>query len=816
MRGTRQDRDYVRWFEDLGAADVPEVGGKNASLGEMVAQLAEAGIDVPAGFATTADAFREFIEVNELHEPLAEQLARFRANPDSLHAVGSAIRERLLAAPLPRALEAAVRSAYAELSQRAGEGDVSVAVRSSATAEDLPDASFAGQQETFLNVVGADALVDACRRCFASLFTDRAISYREEKGYDHLAVALSVGVQRMVRSDRGASGVMFTIDTETGFPDVVVITAAWGLGETVVGGEVDPDEYMVFKPLLEKRSFTPILVRRVGDKTIKAVYGEDGAGIRRVETSAAERRARVLPDEDILELARQAARIEAHYGRPMDIEWARDGETGRLYVVQARPETVQAGRQGAATLTTHRLTERSRELARGLAVGDRIATGRVRILANPEAGADFRRGDVLVASVTDPDWGPIMERAAAVVTDHGGRTAHAAIVSREIGIPAVVGTGNATATLHDGDEVTVCCAEGAEGVVYEGILAHESSAVDLAALPATRTRIMLNIASPAGAFRWHALPCRGIGLARMEFVVANIIKVHPMALVHFDELEDAEAKAAIEALTAGYSDKTEYFVDRLASGLAQIAASQYPERVIIRMSDFKSNEYASLLGGEQFEPHEENPMIGIRGASRYYRDIYRDGFALECRAIRRVREEIGLDNVVVMIPFCRTPAEADRVLAVMAGAGLERGRCGLEVYVMAEIPSNIILAEEFAARFDGFSIGSNDLTQLTLGIDRDSADLAELFDERNEAVTAMIRSLIARAHAAGRHVGLCGQAPSDHPEFAAFLVEAGIDSISLNPDSVVSATRVVADAEAAADGGAMRETGKPPAVAAVP
>ncbi|HBO14453.1 MAG TPA: phosphoenolpyruvate synthase [Halieaceae bacterium] len=810
-----KDRRPVRWLSELGVDDVPLVGGKNASLGEMVSRLGAQGIAVPEGFATTADAFRDFIDANDLQEAIGEQVARYREDHGTLHEAGSAIRSLLATAPLPTALEAALRDAYAELAKRCGEDAPAVAVRSSATAEDLPDASFAGQQETFLNVRGADALVAACRRCFASLFTDRAISYREEKGFDHLAVALSVGVQRMVRSDCGASGVMFTIDTETGFPDAIVINAAWGLGETVVGGEVDPDEYTVFKPLLADAALRPILSRRVGDKALKAVYGDADEPVRRVATDERERGSRVLCDDDILALARMAVVIEAHYGRPMDIEWARDGLTGELYIVQARPETVQAARR-AGVLTTHRLTERSRELARGLAVGDSIASGRVRLLRDPSEGADFRRGDVLVAAVTDPDWGPIMERAAAVVTDHGGRTAHAAIVSREIGIPAVVGTGNATAVLKDGDAVTVCCAEGAEGVVYEGILAHESEAVDLSDLPQTRTRIMLNIASPAGAFRWHALPCHGVGLARMEFIVASIIKVHPMALVRFDELDDAATKAEIEALTRGFDDKTEYFVDGLAAGIAQIAAAQYPDPVIIRMSDFKSNEYASLVGGAGFEPAEENPMIGVRGASRYYRDLYREGFQLECRAIRRVRETIGLDNVVVMIPFCRTTAEADKVLAVMAEAGLARGERGLKVYVMAEIPANVILAEAFAERFDGFSIGSNDLTQLTLGIDRDSSDLADLFDESNPAITAMIRALIERAHAAGRPVGLCGQAPSDHPEFAAFLVEAGIDSISLNPDSVVRVTQIVAEAEAAGEAPAAGPGGDAEAVGAVP
>ncbi|MFS8606491.1 MAG: phosphoenolpyruvate synthase, partial [Gammaproteobacteria bacterium] len=679
--------------------------------------------------------------------------------------------------------------------ERAGRADIDVAVRSSATAEDLPEASFAGQQESFLNVRGEGPLLDACRRCYASLFTDRAIAYRRAHGFDHMKVALSVGVQRMVRADHGSAGVMFSIDTETGFDRVVLIDAAWGLGENVVQGAVDPDEYLVFKPLLSQSSLVPIIEKRRGEKSRKMIYTSDPAQpTASVPTTDAERQAYVLDDEEILALARWACEIERHYGMPMDIEWAKDGETGELFVVQARPETVH-GQRAAAALKSYRIKNKGRTLLTGASIGDAIVSGTVCVI---ESARDIRRfpdGAVLVTRTTDPDWVPIMRRATAIVTDLGGRTSHAAIVSRELGLPAIVGTGRATEVLRDGQAVTVSCAEGDVGYVYEGIADVDVEDLDVGAIPRTRTKIMLNLANPAGALRWWRLPADGVGLARMEFVINREIKAHPMALAHFERLSDDDARRRIEELTRGYDDKAEFFVDRLSRALARIAAVYYPNPVIVRTSDFKTNEYANLIGGAEFEPAEENPMLGFRGASRYYSPRYRDGFALECRALKRLRETLGFRNVVVMIPFCRTPAEADRVLAVMAEHGLERGRDGLEVYVMCEIPSNVILAREFAERFDGFSIGSNDLTQLTLGVDRDSADLAELFDESDEAVKWMIRTVIDAAHAAGRKVGLCGQAPSDHPEFADFLVECGIDSISVSPDSFIAVKRRVAEAE---------------------
>ncbi len=789
------DHRYVLWFDDPRATS-RTVGGKNGSLGEMVRSLQGAGIQVPAGFATTVEAYRLFLATNCLEGPIQAWLERLARSESSLEDVGEGIRSLFLRSAFPSDVEAAIRAAYRELSADYAVSDVDVAVRSSATAEDLPTASFAGQLESFLNVAGEDALLESCRRCYASLFTDRAISYREQKGFDHMKVSLSVGIQKMVRSDSAGAGVMFSIDTETGFPNVVVINAAWGLGESVVQGTVNPDEYVVFKPLLRDSTLRPIIERTVGSKETKVVYRveADSMGVVSVATPEAERESFVLTDEEVIQLARWACAIEAHYGRPMDMEWAKDGRTGDLFMVQARPETVQS-RVVAASLRSYTLKAKGKLLLSGVSVGSAIAAGRAVVSTEPRAVEDFEPGSILITEMTSPDWVPVMKRAAAIVTDHGGRTSHAAIVSRELGIPAVVGTGNATNVIQNGQEVTVSCAEGEEGHVYAGTLAYDVEDLDLEAIPAVRTRIMMNMADPAAAFRWWRLPCRGIGLARMEFIINNLIKVHPMALVRFDALTDAEARQQIEALTRGYEDKTEFFVERLASGIARIAAAQYPEPVIVRTSDFKTNEYANLVGGKQFEPLEENPMLGFRGASRYYNNRYRDGFALECRAIKRVRDEIGLTNVVVMIPFCRTLEEADRVLEVMADNGLERGKDGLEVYVMCEIPSNVLLAEGFAQRFDGFSIGSNDLTQLTLGIDRDSRELAPLFDERNPAVKRMIAEVIETAHRCGSKVGICGQAPSDYPEFAAWLVELGIDSISLNPDSVVEAIRRIADVE---------------------
>jgi len=785
------------WFEHLRRTDVGLVGGKNASLGEMVRSLGGKGIRVPPGFATTAEAFRSYLAANVLNEGIAMRLAALAEGAAGLSETGQAIRTAIAAGRWPDAIRADIAAAYRALGERVGQAEPAVAVRSSATAEDLPDASFAGQQETFLNVRGEAALLDACRRCYASLYTDRAISYRQLKGFAHQAVALSVGVQLMVRADLGGAGVMFTIDTESGFDKVVLINAAWGLGENVVQGTVNPDEYQVYKPFLGNRALVPILHKSLGEKERKLVYaGARGGATRNEPTAKAEREAFVLSDAEILELARQAVVIEAHYGAPMDIEWGRDGETGLLYILQARPETVQS-RADVGALRSYRLLNKGKRLLQGLSVGDAIATGEVCLIESAADIARFVDGAVLVTATTDPDWVPVMKRARAIITDHGGRTSHAAIVSRELGLPAIVGTGEATRLLHDGQAVTVSCAEGDRGFVYAGLAEFEVTETVLDQVPKTRTEVMLNLANPAAAARWWRLPVDGVGLARMEFVISNAIRVHPLALTRFDALKDATARAEINRLTRGYKDRCDYFVENLAMGLSRIAATWYPRPAIIRLSDFKSNEYAELLGGRQFEPVEENPMIGFRGASRYYAPAYRDGFALECRAIRRLREVMGFDNVVVMVPFCRSPVEADLVLHVMAENGLKRGEGGLQVYVMCEIPSNVILADEFAKRFDGFSIGSNDLTQLTLGVDRDAAALADLFSERDPAVLWMIETVIARARAAGRHIGLCGQAPSNDPEFARLLVAAGIDAISVTPDAFLAVKRHVAAAEAA-------------------
>lgn len=786
---------YVRWFETLRVGDVPVVGGKNASLGEMVHTLKAEGIQVPDGFATTANAYWHFLDTNNLTGTIQSHIDKWESGTQSLEDTGRAIRGLILQADFPDDLATGIREAYRQLCERYGVDQVDVAVRSSATAEDLPQASFAGQQETFLNISGERELLEACQRCYASLFTDRAISYRKVQGFDHMRVALSIGVQKMVRSDLAGSGVMFTIDTETGFPNIILINAAWGLGETVVKGAVTPDQYMVFKPLLDRPQLKPIIEKTLGAKEKKMVYAVGGSETTKtVDTTSLERGSFVLDDEEILQLARWAAMIERHYGRPMDIEWAKDGDSGDLYVVQARPETVQSQRE-AASLRSYTLKEKGPLLLTGVSIGEAIAAGKVCLIRSVAEIDQFEDGAILVTGMTDPDWVPIMQRAGGIITDHGGRTCHAAIVSRELGVPAIVGTGEATHVLKDGQEITLSCAEGDQGYVYDGILEFTESEISLEDIRETETQIMMNIGDPTAALRWWRLPCEGIGLARMEFIINSIIKIHPMALVHFDELKDRNVRAQIERLTRGYADKPEYFVDHLARGIAKIAAAQYPYPVIVRMSDFKTNEYANLIGGAAFEPEESNPMLGFRGASRYASDLYREGFALECKAIRRVREEIGMTNVIVMIPFCRTLEEADSVLAVMAQHGLERGKEGLEVYVMAEIPSNILLAREFAERFDGFSIGSNDLTQLVLGVDRDSSLLAPLFDERNEAVKIMIRNLIHEAHLANRKVGICGQAPSDYPDFAAFLVESGIDSISLNPDSVIKTKRRVSTEE---------------------
>ncbi len=803
--------DFVRWFSTLTATDIALVGGKNASLGEMIQSLGDQGVRVPDGFAVTAKAYWAFLDANHLRKPISAQLRDLADGTTRLTDAGAAIRRLIEEARFPNDLADALRAAYAELSSRNQVAELDVAVRSSATAEDLPEASFAGQQESFLNVRGADAVIAACQRCFASLFTDRAISYRDEHGFEHMKVALSVGVQKMVRADEAGAGVMFTIDTETGFPNVVLIDAAWGLGESVVKGVVNPDEYRVFKPLLHDPALRPIVEKRMGEKQRKLIYGDGGAKTRMVDTTEDERHRFVLSDDQILQLARWAQVIERRYGRPMDVEWAIDGRSGEVFIVQARPETVES-RKVASSLKQYRLLERATPILRGAAVGDAIAAGKAFVLRGLADAGQFEDGGILVTDLTDPDWVPLMRRAAGVVTDRGGRTSHAAIVSRELGVPAVVGTAHATTTLETGREVTLSCAEGETGFVYAGRLAFEDSEIDLDDVPRTTTQIMLNLADPDAALRWWRLPCHGVGLARMEFIINRIIQVHPMALIRFAELRDAEARHTIEQVTRGFDDKTEYFVEHLARGIAKIAASRYPDQVIVRTSDFKSNEYANLIGGREFEPDEPNPMLGLRGASRYYSERYRDAFALECRAIRRAREDLGFTNVVVMIPFCRTLDEADRVIALLAAHGLARGVRGLELYVMAEIPNNVLLAEEFAQRFDGFSIGSNDLTQLILGVDRDSESLAGLFDERDEGVKRAIADLIRRAHAVGTKVGICGQAPSDHAGFAEFLVESGIDSMSLNPDSVIGVTQRVAAAEARAarDGGPPARTQPPP------
>lgn len=779
-------------FSELNHDSTNLVGGKNASLGEMIQTLQAEGVCVPHGFATTSDAYWQFLEHNGMGQPLREQLDMLASGKQSLKDTGKKVRKLFTDGEFPQEIAVAIREAYADLSRHAGKKHVAVAARSSATAEDLPEASFAGQQETFLNVEGDDELLGACKKCYASLFTDRAISYRQNKGFDHLKVALSVGVQRMVRSDRAGSGVMFSLDTETGFPDVVVLNAAWGLGETVVQGTVNPDEYRIFKPLLKDSDLCPIIEKKLGTKTHKMVYASRGKEkTETVETSTEEQRQFVLSDQQILQLARWAVAIEDHYEQPMDIEWALDGESEELTIVQARPETVHSQKVDSP-LHSFNLKEKSEPLVRGLAIGQRIASGKAFLLNSPDEIDRFEDGGVLVTDRTDPDWGPMMKRASAIVTDRGGRTSHAAIVSRELGLAAVVGCGDATDKISDGQEVTISCAEGATGIVYEGLLDFEQTEINTDNLPQVPVKIMMNLASPAGAFRWWKLPTQGVGLARMEFLINNVIKVHPLALTRFDKVEDQQAIQKIEELTVGYDDRREYFIDKLSRGVASIAASAFPHPAIVRLSDFKTNEYAGLIGGKAFEPQEVNPMLGFRGASRYYSEHYRDGFELECRAIKRAREEIGLSNIVVMVPFVRTVDEADRVLGIMADSGLVRGQDGLQIYMMCEIPSNVILAEEFAERFDGFSIGSNDLTQLILGVDRDSDRLRDLFDERDEAVKKAIADVIQRASAKGCKVGICGQAPSDYPDFAKFLVDAGIDSMSLNPDSVVEVIKRLA------------------------
>ncbi|MDB5392467.1 MAG: ppsA [Planctomycetaceae bacterium] len=790
----------IRWFAETSIDDVPLVGGKNASLGEMYRELAGQGVRVPNGFAVTADAYFEFLSATGADIRVREILSRLK--PDdvaSLQECGQSIRQTILSTELPPGLQSEILAAYAELSGNMLPG-VDVAVRSSATAEDLPDASFAGQQETYLNVRGQQPLLETCKRCFASLFTDRAISYRHHKGFDHFRIALSIGVQRMVRSDLACSGVMFSIDTETGFRDAVLINAAYGLGENVVQGAVNPDEILVFKPTLMD-GYRPILQKRLGSKEYKLIYDLGGGRMTRNVPVAPQDRARfALNDDEILMLARWACIIENHYsvkrGRftPMDMEWAKDGKTGELWIVQARPETVQS-QKSTRTQETYRLLEQGPVLVCGRSVGEKIGTGPVHVIADAHQLGQFRAGEILVTDKTDPDWEPSMKMASAIVTNRGGRTCHAAIVSRELGLPAVVGTENATELLQNGQSVTVSCAEGDVGHVYAGELKFEVKELNLQSLTRPKTKVMMNVGNPEEAFRLSALPNDGVGLAREEFIISTYIKIHPKALLDYAKLTDPAVKAEIDRLTVGYADKPQFFVDKLAEGVATLAAAFYPKDVIVRLSDFKTNEYANLIGGRDYEPLEENPMLGFRGASRYYDERYSDAFALECRAMKKVRDEMGLTNLKVMIPFCRTVEEGQKVIAEMSKNGLVRGENGLEVYVMCEIPSNVILAEEFAEIFDGFSIGSNDLTQLILGVDRDSEIVAHIFDERNAAVKTMIASVIKRVRARGRKIGICGQAPSDYPEFAQFLVEQGIDSISLNPDSLVKTMIKIAEME---------------------
>jgi len=790
----------VRWFHSIGMGDLPVVGGKNASLGEMRRALTPLGVRTPDGFATTADAYREFLHAANLECVISEALGQLDvADIGRLQAAGARVRAAVLAATLPDALAQAVREGYQELEVEYGT-NCDVAARSSATAEDLPDASFAGQQETYLNICGEAMLLDAVKRCYASLFTDRAIVYRAQHGFDHSQVALSVGVQKMVRSDLACAGVMFSIDTETGFSNAVLVNGAYGLGESVVQGTVNPDEFYVFKPTL-RTGFRPILQKTLGTKEFKLVYEEGGSRQTRTVPVPQEDRARfVLDDEDILTLARWAVVVEEHYSRlrgvpsPMDIEWAKDGRSGELFLVQARPETVHA-RRDPLVLERFHLETRGPVLATGQSVGEKVGQGRVRVIRSSADLDQLEQGEVLVTEMTDPDWEPVMKRAAAVVTDRGGRTCHAAIVSRELGIPAVVGTATATSALTPGEEVTVSCAEGEQGFVYRGRLPVRIERTNLSEVSRPQTHMMMNVANPAEAFSLSFLPNDGVGLARLEFIIGTHIRAHPMALLHPEKIADQKERREVERLTGGYADKGQYFVDRLAEGVAMIAAAFWPKDVIVRLSDFKTNEYAGLLGGAAFEPKEDNPMIGFRGASRYYDERYREGFALECRAMRKVREEMGLENVKIMVPFCRTLEEGRRVITELKANGLEQGKRGLEIYVMCEIPSNVILAKEFAEIFDGFSIGSNDLTQLLLGVDRDSELVAHLFDERNDAVTRMISQVIAAAHAAGRKIGICGQAPSDYPEFARFLVTQGIDSLSLNPDSQLKTMIAIADLE---------------------
>lgn len=776
--------ENILWLHELRLADLARVGGKNSSLGEMIGHLANLGVSVPGGYATTAEAFKAFIAHNDLSKRIFDKLATLDVEDvPALTAAGKEIRGWVIDAPLQPDLDADIRAAYTKLCADNGGGDVAVAVRSSATAEDLPDASFAGQQETFLNVTGADDVVHKVKEVFASLYNDRAIAYRVHHGFKHEDVFLSAGVQLMVRSGVGASGVLFTLDTESGFRDVVFVTSSFGLGEMVVQGAVNPDEFYVYKPTL-KQGKPAILRRALGSKLLRMVYSDVPGERVKIEDTPADQCGRFsISDDDVHELSKQALVIEQHYGRPMDIEWAKDGVTGKLFIVQARPETVKS-RAKATQIERYALEKRGEVIAEGRAIGQKIGSGVARVVRSLDDMARVQPGDVLVADMTDPDWEPVMKRASAIVTNRGGRTCHAAIIARELGVPAVVGTGNALDHITDGVEVTVSCAEGDTGFIYAGALPFERTTTDLAAMPAAPLKIMMNVANPERAFDFGQLPNAGIGLARLEMIIASHIGVHPLALLEYDR-QELDVRKKIDAKTAGYADPVSFYVDRLAEGIATITASVAPNPVIVRLSDFKSNEYANLIGGSRYEPHEENPMIGFRGASRYVDASFEPAFALECQAVRRVRDEMGLDNLWVMIPFVRTLEEGRKVIDVLAKHGLRQGENGLKIIMMCEVPSNALLAEEFLDIFDGFSIGSNDLTQLTLGLDRDSSIVANLFDERNPAVKKMLSMAIKAARTKGKYIGICGQGPSDHPDLAEWLMAEGIESVSLNPDTVV-------------------------------
>lgn len=776
--------EYVVSLDKLGVHDVEHVGGKNASLGEMISNLAGAGVSVPGGFATTAQAYRDFLEQSGLNDRIHAALDALDVDDvNALAKTGAQIRQWVMEAEFPARLDSEIRQAFAALAN--GNDNLAVAVRSSATAEDLPDASFAGQQETFLNIRGVDNVIRAAKEVFASLFNDRAIAYRVHQGFDHKLVALSAGVQRMVRSETGTAGVMFTLDTESGFRDVVFITGAYGLGETVVQGAVNPDEFYVHKPTLEAGR-PAILRRNLGSKAIKMIYGDEakaGRSVKVVDVDRADRARFALSDAEVTELAKQAMIIEKHYGRPMDIEWAKDGDDGKLYIVQARPETVKS-RASATVMERYLLKEKGTVLVEGRAIGQRIGAGPVKVINDVSEMDKVQPGDVLVSDMTDPDWEPVMKRASAIVTNRGGRTCHAAIIARELGIPAVVGCGNATQILQDGQGVTVSCAEGDTGFIFEGELGFDVRKNSVDAMPDLPFKIMMNVGNPDRAFDFAQLPNEGVGLARLEFIINRMIGVHPKALLNFAGLP-ADIKESVEKRIAGYPDPVGFYVEKLVEGISTLAAAFWPKKVIVRLSDFKSNEYANLIGGKLYEPEEENPMLGFRGASRYISESFRDCFELECRALKKVRNEMGLTNVEIMVPFVRTLGEASQVVGLLAGNGLKRGENGLKVIMMCELPSNALLADEFLEFFDGFSIGSNDLTQLTLGLDRDSGIVAHLFDERNPAVKKLLANAIAACNKAGKYIGICGQGPSDHPDLARWLMEQGIESVSLNPDSVL-------------------------------